>query len=712
MQHSFFLAPTGPGTGLTSVCMGLVRSLDRLGVRVAFCKPVAQTFGTDTNPERSTSLIRQTVGLQPASPMTLERAKQLIADGKLDHLLETVVDIFNQSAQDADVVVIEGLVPIKGETFVTRLNQEIARALGSEVILVTAKNEDRSAQLDERIRMAANLFGGPRAPHVLGCILNKVGAPLPEHQQVVAGEEPDEAEVIEPDRERIMRKLPVFREPGFRCLGAIRWNPTLVAPRTIDVANYLNAEIINPGAANERRVQTVTLSARTVPNMLHTLKPGALVVTPADRDDIFLASCMATLNSTPLAGILLTGDMRMDERVFDLCKAALTSGLPVLQTETNTWNTAKRLTEMNTEVPADDLSRMEMVMDAVAADIDGYWMAARARIPRERRMSPPAFRHMLVEKARRANKRIILPEGQEPRTIQAAIQCHEQRIARCVLLGNPDTIKQTASANGLVIPEGLEVLLPEQIADNYIAPLVKLRQHKGVTEQMAESYLEDTNVLGTMMLAQDDVDGLVSGAINTTANTIRPALQLVKTKPDASIVSSIFFMLLPDQVLVYGDCAVNPDPTAEQLAEIAIQSGDSALAFGIEPRIAMISYSTGQSGSGSDVEKVRQATDIVKEKRPDLLVDGPLQYDAASVESVAKSKAPDSPVAGRATVFIFPDLNTGNTTYKAVQRSAHVVSIGPMLQGLRKPVNDLSRGALVEDIVYTIALTAIQADAQ
>ncbi|WP_119394158.1 phosphate acetyltransferase [Salinibius halmophilus] len=712
MQHSFFLAPTGPGTGLTSVCMGLVRSLDRLGVRVAFCKPVAQTFGTDTNPERSTSLIRQTVGLQPAAPMTLERAKQLIADGQLDRLLENVVDIFNQSAQDADVVVIEGLVPIKGETFVTRLNQEIARALGSEVILVAAKNEDRSAQLDERIRMAANLFGGPRAPHVLGCILNKVGAPLPEHQQVIAGEEPDEAEVIEPDRERIMRKLPVFREPGFRCLGAIRWNPTLVAPRTIDVANYLKADIINPGAAKERRVQTVTLSARTVPNMLHTLKPGALVVTPADRDDIFLASCMATLNSTPLAGILLTGEMEMDARVFELCQAALKSGLPVLQTQTNTWNTAKRLTEMNTEVPADDLSRMEMVMDAVAADVDGYWMAARARIPRERRMSPPAFRHMLVEKARRANKRIVLPEGEEPRTIQAAIQCQEQGIARCVLLGREDVIRQQAATAGLVLPEGIEILAPDSVAPTYVEPLVKLRQHKGVTHQMAESYLEDCNVLGTMMLAQDDVDGLVSGAINTTANTIRPALQLVKTKPDASIVSSIFFMLLPDQVLVYGDCAVNPDPSAEQLAEIAIQSGDSALAFGIEPRIAMISYSTGQSGSGSDVEKVREATALVKQKRPDLLVDGPLQYDAASVESVAKSKAPDSPVAGRATVFIFPDLNTGNTTYKAVQRSAHVVSIGPMLQGLRKPVNDLSRGALVEDIVYTIALTAIQADAQ
>jgi phosphate acetyltransferase len=329
--------------------------------------------------------------------------------------------------------------------------------------------------------------------------------------------------------------------------------------------------------------------------------------------------------------------------------------------------------------------------------------------PREHRM-PPAFRYQLMEKARRAGKRIVLPEGNEPRTVKAAAICQEKGIAHCVLIGNRAEIEQIAEAQGVTLPASIEILDPNEVRGNYIQPMVELRKGKGLNAPMAEQQLEDNVVLGTMMLALGEVDGLVSGAVHTTANTIRPALQLIKTAPEAKLVSSVFFMLMPEQVLVYGDCAVNPDPTAEDLADIAIQSADSAAAFGIPPRVAMISYSTGSSGSGSDVEKVREATRIAKEKRPDLEIDGPMQYDAASVESVGRQKAPDSTVAGRATVFVFPDLNTGNTTYKAVQRSAGVVSVGPMLQGLRKPVNDLSRGALVDDIVYTIALTAIQAD--
>ncbi|NLH82444.1 MAG: phosphate acetyltransferase, partial [Phyllobacteriaceae bacterium] len=310
-----------------------------------------------------------------------------------------------------------------------------------------------------------------------------------------------------------------------------------------------------------------------------------------------------------------------------------------------------------------------------------------------------------------ANRRIVLPEGDEPRTIEAAAICAEKGIARCVLLGRPQAIRAAAAARGIDLPAGVEILDPETIRGAYVAPMVERRKAKGLTAVQAEKGLEDTVVLGTMMLAEGHVDGLVSGAVHTTADTVRPALQLVKTAPGSSIVSSVFFMLMPDQVLVYGDCAINPDPTAEELAEIAIQSADSAAAFGIEPRVAMISYSTGASGTGADVDKVRRATTLVRERRPDLAVDGPMQYDAASVESVGRQKAPNSPVAGHADVFVFPDLNTGNTTYKAVQRSAGVVSVGPMLQGLAKPVNDLSRGALVDDIVYTIALTAIQAEA-
>ena len=327
----------------------------------------------------------------------------------------------------------------------------------------------------------------------------------------------------------------------------------------------------------------------------------------------------------------------------------------------------------------------------------------------ERKLSPPAFRFRLIELARSLNKRIILPEGEEIRTIQAASIFAERGIARCTLLGNETEILRIAQNNGIELSHGVEILDPNSIRERYVAPMVELRKSRGLTDIVAREQLEDNVVLGTMMLQVGDVDGLVSGAVHTTANTIRPALQLIKTSPNSNLVSSIFFMCLPDQVLVYGDCAINPDPTAEQLAEIAIQSADSAAAFGITPKVAMISYSTGGSGTGNDVDKVREATAIAQQLRPDLLIDGPLQYDAAIMEKVAKQKAPNSKVAGKATVFIFPDLNTGNTTYKAVQRSADVVSIGPMLQGIRKPVNDLSRGALVDDIVYTIAITAIQA---
>ncbi|MBP8203374.1 MAG: phosphate acetyltransferase, partial [Pseudomonas sp.] len=321
----------------------------------------------------------------------------------------------------------------------------------------------------------------------------------------------------------------------------------------------------------------------------------------------------------------------------------------------------------------------------------------------------PAFRYQLVQRAKAANKRIVLPEGSEPRTVRAAAICQARGIARCVLLAKPEDVYAVARVQGIELPEGLEILDPDLIRERYVGPMVELRKGKGLNAPMAAAQLEDTVVLGTMMLALDEVDGLVSGAINTTANTIRPALQLIKTAPGYNLVSSVFFMLLPDQVLVYGDCAVNPDPTAVELAEIALQSAASASAFGIIPRVAMLSYSTGDSGSGEEVEKVREATRLARALQPNLLLDGPLQYDAAAIASVGRQKAPNSPVAGRATVFIFPDLNTGNTTYKAVQRSADCISVGPMLQGLRKPVNDLSRGALVDDIVYTIALTAIQA---
>lgn len=324
-------------------------------------------------------------------------------------------------------------------------------------------------------------------------------------------------------------------------------------------------------------------------------------------------------------------------------------------------------------------------------------------------LSPSAFRVALVNKAQAAKKRIVLPEGDEPRTVEAANICQTRGIAQCILLAKRENVEKVASGLGIRLSSELQIIDPDSIREQYVAPMVERRQGK-TDEQAAREQLQDTVVLGTMMLQMGDVDGLVSGAIHTTANTIRPAFQLIKTAPQYSLVSSAFFMLLPEQVLVYADCAVNPNPNAEELAEIAIQTAESARAFGIEPKVAMISYSTGTSGAGVDVDLVAKATEIVRTREPSLAVDGPLQYDAATVPSVGKSKAPNSPVAGCANVFIFPSLSVGNALYKAVQRSANVLSVGPMLQGLNKPVNDLSRGCLMQDIVYTIALTAIQAD--
>jgi len=329
---------------------------------------------------------------------------------------------------------------------------------------------------------------------------------------------------------------------------------------------------------------------------------------------------------------------------------------------------------------------------------------------RERRMSPPEFRNFLIKKAQKRKARIVLPEGSEPRTVRAAIITHQRQIAVPILLAKRADVEKTAAQLFTPLPPDLEIIDPENIAPKYVSKLVELRKNKGMTEEQAKRLLEDSVWVGTMMVKTGDAEGLVSGAMHSTADTVKPALSIIKPREGTSIVSSVFFMCLPMQVFVYGDCAINPNPTADELAQIAIQCADTARNFGIAPRVAMLSYSTGESGKGEDVDKVKKATAKVKELRPDIEIDGPMQYDTAVMRSVASTKAPNSNIAGRATVFVFPDLNTGNTTYKAVQRSANIMSVGPMLQGLAKPVNDLSRGALVDDIVYTIAITAIQAE--
>src|SRR5690606_12700951 len=437
------------------------------------------------------------------------------------------------------------------------------------------------------------------------------------------------------------------------------------------------------GEIDSRHDADVSLVSRTVGNKTHRQQHDALLITPGDRDDEILAADMAALNGVPLAGLVLTDGSEPAPNVMRLCARAFNTGLPLLAVDTDSYVTAARAAALDPEVPLDDAERLGWVMDLVAEHLDLDWLAERVAGDREPRLSPAAFMHRLVQRAREVNKLIVLPEGTEPRTIRAAAYCAEKGIARCRLLGDPEEVSRAAEAVGVTLGPGVEVLAPtDELRERYVAPMVELRKHKGLTEDGARNQLKDDVVLGTMMLAVGEVDGLVAGAVHTTAHTVRPALQLIKTKEGALLVSSVFFMCLPDEVLVFGDCAVNPDPNPEEPADIAVQSAASALAFGIPARVALISYSTGASGEGADVEKVKLATEIARSRRPELLIEGPLQYDAATVPEVARQKAPDSAIAGRATVLVFPDLNTGNATYKAVQRSAGVISIGPMLQGL------------------------------
>ncbi|AVQ85907.1 phosphate acetyltransferase [Plesiomonas shigelloides] len=712
MSRTIMLVPIGTGVGLTSVSLGVVRAMERKGVNVNFFKPICQPRHGGNGPDLTTSSIRANSSVKTLEPFTLSFAENLIGSGQTDVLLEQIVARFAEETKDADTVLIEGLVPTRKQSFANNVNFDIAKALDAEIVFVVAPGTDTPEELKERLEVACSNFGGLKNKSIAGVIVNKLNAPVDEMGRT----RPDLSEIFDDSNKAKsvnVEVLQLFSNSPLRILGCVPWNFDLIATRAIDMAKHLNAEIINEGDINTRRIKNVTFCARSIPHMVEHFRPGSLLVTSADRPDVMVAASLAAMNGVEIGALLLTGGYAIEPQVRELCARAFETGMPVFGVNTNTWQTSLNLQSFSLEVPVDDKARIEKVQDFVASHIDSQWIESMtAASTRSRRLSPPAFRYQLTELARKAGKRIVLPEGDEPRTIKAAALCAERGIAECILLGNPEDIQRVAASQGVVLGKGIQIINPADVIETYVPRLVELRKNKGMTEVVAREQLQDTVVLGTMMLEANEVDGLVSGAVHTTANTIRPPLQLIKTAPNASLVSSVFFMLLPDQVLVYGDCAINPDPTAEQLAEIAIQSAESAIAFGIDPRVAMISYSTGTSGAGSDVEKVREATRIAQEKRPDLMIDGPLQYDAAIMADVAKSKAPNSKVAGKATVFVFPDLNTGNTTYKAVQRSADLVSIGPMLQGMRKPVNDLSRGALVDDIVYTIALTAIQATQQ
>jgi len=596
MSHVFLIVSTGAGAGLTTVSLGMVRALDRLGIRSGFCKPIAQLHDGDSGPERSTQLIEHVTQLHVPTPIALKRAKAYLAQDKENILMEDILSLYQQSAKHADVVVVEGLVADSHAGYAMHLNTLIAKALDAEVILVGKPEDD----LAEYVDIAARTFASANETALIGLIVNKVGASS-RGQTLLADESPTtQIENFDQASQRIQSNL---SKKSLHMLGLIPWERSLVAPRMCDIADHLQPEAITSGEIKQRRVQNIELCEQTVSNTLDVYQPHTLLMFSGDRDDIFVTACMAALNGVPLAGILLTGGLKPSVSVMRLCKQALHTGVPVLLSQGSSFQAVSQITRMSAEVAVNDFELIDLTMDHVASHLDLAWLETHCAIEREPRLSPTAFRYQLIQKSGEKLQTIVLPEGEEPRTIVAAHQCSEKGVARCVLLGSPSKIHHIALSQGITLGEEIEIIEPDDIRMKYIKPMVKIRAHKGLTSAVAENELQDSVVLGTMMLALGEVSGLVSGALHTTANTVRPALQLIGTSDDAKLVSSLFFMLLPDQVVVYADCAINPDPNAEQLADIAIQSADSAKHFGIEPRIAMISYSTGESGKGEDVKK-------------------------------------------------------------------------------------------------------------
>jgi phosphate acetyltransferase len=699
MARTLLVAPTGGGADLARTCLGVLRALDRRGAKVAFVKPVADQR-PGGRPDQSAALVEVVAGLHAPDPMSVADLEQLLGAGGLDLALEKVVAAWQPVHDCSDVVVLEGLSPDPPRLYTTEFNQALARALDADVLLVArwpapAQGGEESPEavaegLAESLAIAAAGYVFGEGERVTGCVVLS----LP----------PDDAAA----RSQLAAALAAR---ALRLLAAVPDRPEVSWFRVRDLVRELRPRVLSEGDLS-RRVKDVAVFAQGVPGGLRVLTDGRLIVVPGDRHEVIMAACLATLNGIQLAALLLSAGIEPDPQITELTRATSAAGLPILVVDTDSYETAAEVGNTDPGLPVDDSERIEAVTNSVADALDPAWLDSLRGPARARRLSPAAFRFKLVELARAADATLVLPEGTEPRTIRAAVACAERGIASSILLGPPGDVTSLARSLGLQLPDRVSVVDPREIAEQYVVPLAKIREHRGWTEEVAREQLADPVTVGTMMLWNGQVDGLVSGAAHTTASTVRPALQIIGTKPGSRLVSSIFFMCLPDEVVIYGDCAINPQPDARDLADIAIQSAASARAFGIEPRVAMISFSTGTSAAGSEVEKVAEATSIAHELEPDLAIDGPLQYDAAAIASVGLAKRPGSAVAGKANVFIFPDLDTGNTTYKAVQRSANVISIGPMLQGLAKPVNDLSRGALVEDIIYTMALTVNQSRAR
>ncbi len=686
MASSVYVAGVGPGVGKGTVALGLVELLSRQVARIGVFRPLVPGPGEDPLLTLLTTRYPVVAPYAESFGVTTAEAAALVADGKREELIWRIVERYREvERRCASVVVIgsdfsdgqdEGRDELPREL---AFNARLANEFGSVVVPVVG-GQGRRHDLHAAAGSAYHSLMDLNAT-VLAVIANRV----PEGVAQPPG-----------------LPVPVWTIPEI---------PMIAAPTVAEVAAALDATVVTGGeAALDRDVLDYVVGAAHVPAVLDHLTDGALIITPGDRADLLVAASAAhAAGNVTLAGLVLTIGEFPDPRAVRVIER-LNTGLAMLVVQTDSYHTISAAGRIEAKLSPATPRKVEAALGAFEKNVDTTELTRLLDVTRSSRVTPLMFENDLIERARADRRHLVLPEGTDERILRAAETLLRRGVADLTLLGDPAEITRRAREIGVEIGAARLVdPATSQWRDDFAARYAELRKHRAVTLDLAYDVVRDVNYFGTMMVATGLADGMVSGANHTTAATIRPAFEIIKTVPEVSVASSVFFMLLADRVLVYGDCAVNPDPDAAQLADIALSSAQTAAAFGIEPRVAMLSYSTGTSGAGADVEKVAAATKLVRERRPDLPVEGPIQYDAAIDPGVAATKLPESVVAGKATVFVFPDLSSGNNTYKAVQRSANAVAVGPVMQGLRRPVNDLSRGATVKDIVNTVAITAIQA---
>ena len=682
MARSIYIASPSAGTGKSTVALGLVASLTKVVAKVGVFRPFVDS--RDADPFLALLLARSGSSA-PATGCIGVTWDEYHADP--EEALSRIVSSYRALARDHDVVIIDGsdFTDVAG-TPELALNARVAANLGVPVLLVVSGQgspEDVRSSVEVSIAEIAENHA-----RTVAAVANKCPA---------AG------------RRAVSEAIAGIEGITTTTLPEI---PLLTAPSVREVLEALDGELISGDAALlEREAESVLVAAMDVSHVLERLTEGQLVIVPADRSAalISLAAAQASSSFPSMSGLVLNGGFSVAQHALRLIQG-LGLPLPVFTSPLDTFAAASTAGSLTGELAHGSERKVDVAVTAFEQEADVESLLAALEVEPSDVVTPIMFQAELVERARADRRTIVLPEPDDDRILRAADAILRRGISDVVLLGDAASVRARAAELGLDIAAARVASTSDpDLLEKYAAEFARLRAKKGVTLEQAREKIQDVSYFGTMMVHMGDADGMVSGAAHTTAHTIVPSFQIIKTKPGTSIVSSVFLMLLQDRVLVYGDCAVNPEPNAAELADIAISSAATARQFGVEPRVAMLSFSTGTSGKGADVDKVREATELVRAKEPDLAVEGPIQYDAAIDPTVAAKKAPDSLVAGRANVFIFPDLSSGNIGYKAVQRSSGAVAVGPVLQGLNKPVNDLSRGALVEDIINTVAITAVQA---